>query len=554
MLLVVDILNDEAFSIVNDVIDGGYVGINYSGMHDTAFTFISKDGAEVLSFSLERLTREKHDGRWPIALMNGIDFSKAASIGLSTNLGIEKPFEAHDREFYHRISRLTNAKITFHDHHLSHAASALAFYELELGDYIFVLDGGMYNSPDQAALYRVGESSKLIKDYSLPVYESRVAILYTWVTAILGMKPSRHEGKVTGLAASGRATPRLIKALKDVLELKGDSLNRAISWHNCYSIETPPNCSLSYPPELTPYEEILKAASAADCAASLQTVLEDKVFFILDQALGGNRRLNSKLALSGGVFANVLLNLHIAENWSSEGLYVSPPMGDDGCSLGAAYLESIKHNVKPHRLSNTFIGLPAHSQKCLQSDDLSTLFLDEDIQTAVNLLCSGSIIAITLGRAEFGPRALGNRSILAIPSSKEVSSTINQMLNRTETMPFAPMVRDIDERKYFVSTKSRQDLRYMTTAVHVTDLFKQSAPAVVHVDGTCRPQLIERKNTPFIYDILCQLEARGLPPVLINTSFNVHGKAIVQSSEDAIEDFNESGLDALFLNGKWVFK
>lgn len=551
----VNIQEGEVFSEINNFIEASYVGVNYSGMHDTAFTFISKDGSEVVSFNLERLTREKHDGRWPVDLIKEIDFSKAASIGFSTSLGLNHPFDVHEREFYRHISSLSrSAMVAFHDHHLSHAASTLAYYDLGPGDYIFVLDGGMYNSTDQAALYRVESGSKLVKEYSLPVYESRIALLYTWVTAILGMQPNRHEGKVTGLAASGRTTPNLVETLTDVLELKGDSLECAISWHNRYSTEHSPNCSLSYPPELAPYVATLKAASLDDCAASLQTVLEDKVFFLLDEALGRERQLNSKLALSGGVFANVLLNLHIAERWSCEALFVAPPMGDDGCSLGAAYLEAVRHNVMPNRLKNTFIGLSSQRQTCLQPEAVNKLFSKEDVHTAVDQLCSGSIVAITQGRAEFGPRALGNRSIIALPSSKDVSSIINKMLSRTETMPFAPMVRDIDESKYFVPTKSRQDLRYMTTAVQVTDLFKQIAPAVVHVDGTCRPQLIDRKNTPFIYEILCQLEAKQLPPVLINTSFNIHGKAIVQWSEDAIEDFNKAGLDALFLNGKWVFQ
>jgi len=542
-------------SRVNSLIDCGFVGVNYSGMHDTAFTFISNDGSEVLSFNLERLTREKHDGRWPKDLVEGIDFSKAYSIGVTTNLGVEQPYEMHESDFYRHVAMLDEkSNISFHDHHLTHAASALAYFELREGDYIFVLDGGMYNSKNQAALYRVEAHSRLVKQYGLPVHESRVALLYTWVTAILGMEPNRHEGKLTGLAASGKATPELVGALTDVLELNGNALNKAISWQNRYSLETTPKCSLSYTPELEPYEVMLKSALAADCAAALQVVLENKVFHLLDQALGENRNLDAKVALAGGVFANVLLNLHISERWACKGLYVTPPMGDDGCSLGAAYLEAIRHDVRPKRLRNSFLGLPSQSESCPQHSDSNNVYTERDVQTAVNQLYSGGVIAVAVGRAEFGPRALGNRSIIALPSSREISSTINKMLKRTETMPFAPMVRDVDESRYFVPSPSRQDLRFMTTAVRVTDLFKVDAPAVVHVDGTCRPQVVDRINTPFIYEILCELENRGVPPVVINTSFNVHGRAIVQWEEDAIEDFKFAGLDALFVNGRWMFK
>lgn len=546
---------DRVLSRVKSVIDSGFVGINYSGMHDTSFTFISNDGSEVLSFSLERLTREKHDGRWPIDIIEGIDFSKAASIGLTTNLGIASPHEMHDCEFYRQIAQLDQkGGINFHDHHLSHAASALAYFELSEGDYIFVLDGGMYNSSDQAALFRVEADSSLMKIYSLSVNESRVALLYSWVTAVLGMQPNRHEGKLTGLAAHGEASAELVGALTDVLELNGSALNESITWENRYSSEISPSCSLAYARDLEPYESILKSESPANCAAALQIVLENKVFHLLDQALGNERHSDTKIALAGGVFANVLLNLHIAERWSCKCLCVTPPMGDDGCSLGAAYLEALRHNVTPKGLRNSYLGLPVQSEVSSEQSESNDAFTELDVQTAVNQLCSGAVIAISLGRAEFGPRALGNRSILALPSSKEISTTINKMLNRTETMPFAPMVRDVDEEKYFVPSSSRQDLRYMTTAVRVTELFEKEAPAVVHVDGTCRPQVIDRGNTPFIYEIICELEKRKVPPILINTSFNVHGKAIVQWTEDAIEDFNEAGLDALFVNGKWMFK
>jgi carbamoyltransferase len=164
------------------------------------------------------------------------------------------------------------------------------------------------------------------------------------------------------------------------------------------------------------------------------------------------------------------------------------------------------------------------------------------------LLADNKIVAIARGEMEFGPRALCNRSILYSAKDKSVNSWLNSKLNRTEFMPFAPVIRDIDADKFFIINKYAGAYEYMTITVPCREITVKDAPAIVHVDNTARPQIISEDSNPLMYEILSKYAEITNSGILVNTSFNMHEEPIVRTNDEAIQAFLSSDLDALLLH------
>jgi len=176
-----------------------------------------------------------------------------------------------------------------------------------------------------------------------------------------------------------------------------------------------------------------------------------------------------------------------------------------------------------------------------------------DVGRRLELLAKGAVVAVFQGAAEFGPRALGNRSILAQASDAEINKSLNERLSRTEFMPFAPMTRIEDaEMCYRDIGRVRSSAAFMTVTVNCTDSMQRESPAVVHVDGTARPQLVTRESNPLIHSVLGYYKAITGKLAIVNTSFNIHEEPIVSSPEDALRGFFESGLDLPVHGGGWA--
>ena len=179
-------------------------------------------------------------------------------------------------------------------------------------------------------------------------------------------------------------------------------------------------------------------------------------------------------------------------------------------------------------------------------------YISKDI---ARFLYSGKIVARYAGRMEYGPRALGNRSILYSAKDKTVNQWLNEQLSRTEFMPFAPVVRDVDAERLFKINKYSDSYNHMTMTCNVTEYCKEIAPATTHVDGTARPQIISRSVNPLYYDILTEYSKLSREPgILVNTSFNLHEEPIVNSPEEAINTFLSSNLDYLAIEDYIIFK
>jgi carbamoyltransferase len=369
-----------------------------------------------------------------------------------------------------------------------------------------------------------------------------LGILYANVTEALGFLRNRHEGKVLGLAAFGE--PTKAEYLKSFYSI--DELGRIRG-------------SLIPKTELRPLvDQLVSSMPRENVAATVQSVLEELTLESLSKILAKSKV--KKLGVSGGVFANVKLTQRIQERFQLDEVFVYPAMSDQGISAGGVLqylldrdgLERWLENRRP--LQNVYFGRDYTSRvndTLLQGG--MTLDSDGFVAKSVELLKQGKTIGTYIGRMEYGPRALGNRTILAQATDRSINDWLNKKLQRTEFMPFAPVVRmERADDVFEMPSALTYSCQYMTATVDVRPQWKDQIPAVVHVDGTARPQLIVREQNPLYYDVLHEYEKATGIPALINTSFNVHEEPIINAPEEALRALAEKRVDHLLTEaGIW---
>jgi len=255
------------------------------------------------------------------------------------------------------------------------------------------------------------------------------------------------------------------------------------------------------------------------------------------------------LVLSGGVVANVKLNQRLRELPGVDGIFVHPNMGDGGCGTGAALLEFQGEPALRERLGHVFFG-PAFSEReireALDRAQLPFTHYPAIEPKVAMLIAAGKVVARFDGRMEYGPRALGNRSILYHAKEPAVNQWLNQRLGRTEFMPFAPATLASKRHDCYVDVAGCEyAAEFMTLTFDCTDSMKRDSPAAVHVDGTARPQLVTEHSNPGFHRILTEYYKLTGIPTVINTSFNMHEEPIVCSPDDAIRAFLQGNLDYL---------
>ena len=298
-----------------------------------------------------------------------------------------------------------------------------------------------------------------------------------------------------------------------------------------------------------------------DLAASIQKHLEEVVVKYCEHWV--EKSGFSDLALSGGVFANVRLNQFIHELDNVDSIYIHPAMGDDGLAVGAAFAllaeiapESLRIG-KSSRLNDVYLG-PEYSddeiRSVLESQGLNYVF-DQDIEIRIaELLSEGEVVARFTGRMEYGPRTLGNRSILYQPMDPSVMIWLNERLNRTEFMPFAPSTLEEYSKESYKNVEGAEyTAHFMNIAFDCTDWMKKSCPGVIHIDGTARPQIVDKRTTPSYHKIIDEYRKITGLPTIINTSFNMHEEPIVCSPYDAARAFKMGAADYLAI-GKYLVK
>jgi len=418
-------------------------------------------------------------------------------------------------------------------HHTAHAASA--FYSSGWdGAYILTADGW---GEDASSTIWHGKG-RYMKQLGLSNSFDSLGYFYGAVTKALGYIPHRHEGKVLGLAAYC-SEPKSYPTIRGMIDYDPGHLRFLGRFEGGLYRPRYEN------PEL---REFVKKFSREDIAAAAQQSLQEVVCQLVDDIDDNEIRL----CLAGGVFANVRLNQILAELPKVREVSVFPNMGDGGLSIGAAYLAHVdRTGLNPGPLDGVLLGDAVEETEisaALRNSGLRHRRLENIESEVAKLIAAGNVVARCEGGMEFGPRALGNRSILYQATEPDVNQWLNDRLGRSEFMPFAPATLVEEAPNYYHGLAAgKNPSQYMAMTFDCTERMKNEAPAAVHVDGTARPQLVSRKQYPGFHRIISAYrEMTGLCSV-INTSFNMHEEPIVRSASDAIRAFQAGNLPYLAL-------
>lgn len=425
-----------------------------------------------------------------------------------------------------------DAPVQFVDHHYCHATSA--YYSSDFGPdaTILSIDGG----GDGVSAKAFEASGGRIRELCSVASFDSLGAFYSYITQICGFKAGRHEGKITGLAAHGE--PRYEEMLNSLLAYRDGRFHNdgRVFFHSAVA-----EIRRRLPEE---FELADLAASVQNHAERLAT--EFARYWVRHTGKGD-------VALAGGLFGNVRINQEIHELPEVDRCFVHPGMSDAGMGVGAALAAYYDRNPRPELntrcMDVVYLG-PSYGNTEIEIA-LANRGLDvsspDDLEAEIAaLLADGAVVARFDGRMEYGPRALGNRSILYRPDDPSVNEWLNAALHRTEFMPFAPAVIEENASRCFHGIEgAERTSRFMTITFDCTPVMHELCSGTVHIDGTARPQVVRSEDNPSYYRIIERFEQLTGIPAIINTSFNMHEEPIVCSPDDAIRAFMSSHLDYL---------
>ena len=429
-------------------------------------------------------------------------------------------------------------KFFFCDHHLAHAASA--YYYSGFKDALVVtIDAQGDGLSHTAYTVKEGKWQKIVDGEAI----ESLGAFYAALTEGLGFKSNRHEGKIVGLAAFGDY--RKIEKIDNGFFVTISDNFLHFKRQGYYQM-------------IEKVKKLLKEGySREDIAAYGQYLLEKLVIKHINKLcqIAGMENL----AVAGGVFSNVKLNQKLTEQCPIKKIFIQPAMGDEGLILGSAayYLyQIIKKKFKWSKMEDVYFG-PSYTdeeiENLLKIKKYKYKIVDKIPQKSAELLAKEKIVGWFDGRMEFGPRALGHRTIMANPTRKETNDELNKKLKRSEFMPFAPTVLYENADEIFENVEpGRHPAEFMTITFNVKKKWQNKIKAVVHVDGTARPQLIKRNINPDYYSVIEEFYKLTGIPLIVNTSYNIHEEPIVASPEDALRSFDAGAVDYMVFNNKYL--
>ena len=544
--------------------------------HDSAACLL-QDGKIIAAAHEERFTRKKHDASYP---QNAISFCLSHAGITSKDLDwvsyYEKPFIKFDRILSTHLSQAPfglasflksmpiwikeklwisaliqkkikySGKIIFPEHHEAHAASSFFCSPFEEAA-IMTLDGVGEWSTTTAGVGR-GNQIVLQKEIHFP---HSLGLLYSAFTYFLGFKVNSAEYKVMGLAPYGN--PKYVDLIKKhLIEIKDDgSFKLNLSYFSyTYGLKMIHRRfgDLFNRKPRKPEDPLTQ--DDFDIAASIQKVTEEVVLKIAKSIRKETGMKN--LCLAGGVALNCVANGKVLREAGYEDIFIQPAAGDAGGAVGAAafaYYSLLNQKRNVQTMPHPFLG-PSFSDDDIEKELLQCnavyekLSTHELLQKTARAIADQQVIGWFQGRAEFGPRALGGRSILADPRNKEMKDIVNLKIKFREGFrPFAPTVLAEYVQDYFELT---QESPYMLLTAQVRQ-DKRILPSVTHVDGSARVQTIKREDHPLYYDLIQEFYNLTGVPVVINTSFNVRGEPLVGSPKDAFQCFMGTHMDSLVI-------
>jgi carbamoyltransferase len=443
------------------------------------------------------------------------------------------------RQYEKRLREIfPHAQLHRVEHHLTHAASAYYTSGFKKALVITADAWGDFVS----TMISLGDGKKLTPVHR-SYYPNSLGHYYQSLTNWLGFRGGRHEGKILGLAAFGDPASPVYDRIKsllicDGLEVHAPNMMGKL-WHKKFPFGQ--NCLM---------RELIAEHKREDIAAAFQRRFEEVVTQLVRNAL--ERFQVENICLAGGIFANVKLNQRVFEVPGVSRIYIFPNMGDGGvCAGGALYFDINQNGSTGSDLSHAYLG-PNFSEKemeqALRKRGVEFEYHRDISVKVAELLTQGKVVARCDGAMEYGPRALGNRTIMYPATDPAVNKWLNDRLKRTEFMPFAPVTLMEEAHTCYKNLRGAEyPARFMTITFDCTDFMRTKSPAAVHVDHTARPQLIDEKTNPGYYRIVKEYFKRTGIPSVINTSFNMHEEPIVCTPDDAIRAFQLGHLDYLAL-------
>ena len=404
---------------------------------------------------------------------------------------------------------------------------------------IFTVEGG---GDDSSATVSIGKNGTIDEKYK--TNDAMLGRLYRYITLLLGMKPCQHEYKVMGLAPYGTAYhgEASLNHFRKFDKVVDDKIINQKIFQDVYNSS----------------KKALEGQRFDGIAWGVQKYVEETLIQWVENNI---KKYDIKdVILSGGVAQNIKAMHALINNTTINSLWTGPISGDGSLAIGAVWAACRNFSdEKVEGLSNIYLGSDISSydsEKEIKNCNNNYKVLDSyDAEDVASWLNQGLIIARCEGKMEFGQRALGNRSILADPRKADTVDKINTKIKyRDFWMPFTPTICYEDCEDYLVNKKEIYS-PYMTMAYDMRKGMAELLPAVIHpADKTSRPQMLKREDNPKYYDIIKEFQKITGHPVVLNTSFNLHGDAIVETPKQALDTFNKSELDILLLNGSAIIR
>ena len=437
-------------------------------------------------------------------------------------------------------------------HHLAHAASAFYFSGFNNASVLTVDGTGEYEA---TVVWRAknGEFEKLV---SMPTAYGSLGRLYEEVSIKIGYDVYEGPGKVMGLAPYGK-TSKYYEKLRSLIKLNDkDYPLRFISPNNVRVKDTyRAIANTLYPDSRVPWDPRGDLhPDAVDLAWAVQAVTEEAMLHLARWAK--EHTGEDKLALAGGVALNAKANMIIHYAKVFNNMFIFPAANDAGTPIGAAawvYEHVLGGKMKRERLRTVYLG-PEYGddevKKVVERGGWNARYIGDDVNPVVDLVVKGHVVAWYQGRAELGPRALGNRSIVADPRRKDMWSVVNKIKGREWWRPLAPSLLEEDAGKYFMDPVPHQ---FMILMFKYRDEMCEVVPAVCHVDQTARPQTVSKDENKTWYELIKAFRDETGEGVILNTSFNLAGEPLVETPLDAIKSFALGGFKAIYLQG-WLIQ
>ncbi len=536
------------------------LGIN-AVFHDPAAALVV-DGEIVAAAEEERFSRRKH-GKPPVAFstwelpeesarwclkkagiapedLDAVAYSYDPKLASGADDAISDDWESLRTLYTERaplflrtaLPGLDPSKVRFVPHHVAHAASAYLAAPFR-SCAVLTLDGRGESTSHLAGHVRDGRLEVLAQQ-RLP---HSLGLVYESLTAHLGFKRASDEYKVMALASYGR--PAHLEELREAIRLTegGGFQALALDWD-------------AFAPELGAGGEWGQAH--AELASSVQVRLEEIMLELAGWLF--ERTGERRLAMAGGVALNCVANSRLWRDGPFDEVWVQPAAGDSGTALGAALTVSHALDDDPQPMSTAALGRGFDEEELagrLERAAVAYERVDDVAEAAAEALSNDAVVAWFEGRSEFGPRALGHRSLMADPRNPDNLERLNDVKGREQFRPVAPMVSE--ERAAEIFTGGPIPSPYMLFTHQVAPEWVDRIPAVVHVDGTARIQTVSRRTEPLVARVLDGFERRTGVPIVVNTSLNTAGRPMVDDPRDALECFGSAPVDMLVL-GPFVIR